>query len=68
MVYLYSVMKAIEEVSETRAELFIVTGEDANAFASRKTVSVIPSADLEIITGKKPLASYQSEQKIHHHL
>ena len=52
MVYLYSVMKAIEEVSETRAELFIVTGEDANAFASRKRVSVVPSADLEIITGK----------------
>ena len=63
MVYLYSVMKAIEEVSETRAELFIVTGEDANAFASRKTVSVIPSADLEIITGKNHSPRIKANRK-----
>lgn len=63
MVYLYSVMKAIEEVSETRAELFIVTGENANAFASRKKVSVIPSADMEIITGKSHSPRIKANRK-----
>ena len=46
MIYLYSVMKAIEQVSETRAELFIVDGASANAFAGVKHVKLIPAKNL----------------------
>lgn len=52
MIYLYSVMKAIEEVSETRAELFIVNGDSTNAFASTKYVKLIPSKE-QIITTRR---------------
>ncbi|MCY4303721.1 MAG: M48 family metallopeptidase [Aestuariivita sp.] len=52
MIYLYSVMKAIEEVSETRAELFIVNGDSANAFASTRYVKLIPSKE-QIITTRR---------------
>ena len=43
LIYLYSVVKAMEEVSETDAKLFIVDGgEYANAFAGRKRLSIYP--------------------------
>ena len=35
MIYLYSVMQAIEEVSELRSELIITNGETPNAFATK---------------------------------
>lgn len=35
MIYLYSVMQALEEVSELRSELIITDGEQPNAFATR---------------------------------
>ena len=41
LIYLYSVMKAMEEVAETDAKLFIVDGGAfANAFAGRKRLSI----------------------------
>ncbi len=42
MVYLYSVMKAIEDVSEVHAELLIVDGEHPNAFASKGMAELVP--------------------------
>ncbi len=53
LIYLYSVMKAMEEVAETDARLFLVDGgEFANAFAGRKRLSIYPEA-VEILYRKK---------------
>ena len=42
MVYLYSVMQAIEEVSELRSELIIVDGKLPNAFATKGMIELEP--------------------------
>ena len=42
MIYLYSVMQALEEVSELRSELLITDGEQPNAFATRGLAELTP--------------------------
>ncbi len=42
MIYLYSVMQAIEEVSELRSELIITNGETPNAFATKGMAELVP--------------------------
>ena len=41
MIYLYSVMQAIEEVSELRSELLITDGEQPNAFATKSMAELV---------------------------
>ncbi len=43
MIYLYSVMQAIEEVSELRSELLITDGEQPNAFATKGMAELAPA-------------------------
>ena len=43
MIYLYSVMEALEEVSELRSELIITDGEQPNAFATRGLAELTPA-------------------------
>ena len=43
MLYLYSVMQAIEEVTELRSELLITDGEQPNAFATRVLMELKPT-------------------------
>ncbi len=42
MIYLYSVMQAIEEVSELRSELIITDGKQPNAFATKGMAQLTP--------------------------
>jgi len=42
MIYLYSVMQAIEEVTELRSELLITDGELPNAFATKGMAELVP--------------------------
>ena len=42
MIYLYSVMQAIEEVSELRSELLVTDGEQPNAFATKGMAELVP--------------------------
>ena len=42
MIYLYSVMQALEEVSELRSELLITDGEQPNAFATKGLAELSP--------------------------
>ena len=42
MIYLYSVMQAIEEVTELRSELLITDGEHPNAFATKGMAELVP--------------------------
>ena len=42
LIYLYSVMQAIEEVSELRSQLLITDGEQPNAFATRGMAELTP--------------------------
>ena len=42
MIYLYSVMQALEEVSELRSELLITDGDTPNAFATRGLGELTP--------------------------
>ena len=43
MIYLYSVMQAIEEVTELRSELLITDGEQPNAFATKGMAELVPA-------------------------
>ena len=43
MIYLYSVMQALEEVSELRSELLITDGEQPNAFATKGMAELVPT-------------------------
>ena len=43
LIYLYSVMQAIEEVSELRSELLITDGEQPNAFATKGMAELTPA-------------------------
>ena len=43
LIYIYSVMQAIEEVSELRSELIITDGETPNAFATRGMAELVPA-------------------------
>ena len=43
MIYLYSVMQAIEEVSELRSELIITDGDIPNAFATKGMAELVPA-------------------------
>lgn len=53
LIYLYSVVKAMEEVAETDARLFIVEGGAfANAFAGRKRLDISPEKP-KILNRKK---------------
>ena len=45
IIYLYSVMQAIEEVSELRSELLITDGEQPNAFATQGLAEAVPAGD-----------------------
>lgn len=45
IIYLYSVMQAIEEVSELRSELLITDGEQPNAFATRGLAEAVPAGE-----------------------
>ena len=42
MIYLYSVMQALEEVSELRSELLITDGKLPNAFATKGMAELVP--------------------------
>ena len=42
IIYLYSVMQAIEEVSELRSEMIITDGEQPNAFATKAMAELVP--------------------------
>ena len=43
MIYLYSVMQALEEVSELRSELLITDGKQPNAFATKGMAELVPA-------------------------
>ena len=43
LIYLYSVMQAIEEVSELRSELIITDGDIPNAFATKGMAELVPA-------------------------
>ena len=43
MIYLYSVMQALEEVSELRSELLITDGKQPNAFATKGMAELVPT-------------------------
>lgn len=45
IIYLYSVMQAIEEVSELRSELLITDGDQPNAFATRGLAKAVPAGE-----------------------
>lgn len=51
IIYLYSVMQAIEEVSELRSELLITDGEQPNAFATQGLAEAVPAGDGDASNG-----------------
>ena len=59
IVYLYSVMQAIEDVSELRSELLITDGNQPNAFATRGLVELKPEEDAAADTSAGAGASMQ---------